>query len=181
MARERGYRAVSVDAAVCEVPRAFTLRSELRRKTRTMARGLATLVYKRHLLNPARYGGFALMLIGHKLLRWLVYPLLPGAVLGIVLLSRHSRLAEGILAGAIAGTVMGIAGLRWPRERVPRMLSACGFVLAATVAGVLAWKQVLLGERSPVWEPTRRPTSSRATGEQSMSMQGDPSSLRSSG
>ncbi|MGI8509828.1 MAG: glycosyltransferase [Gemmatimonadaceae bacterium] len=54
IAREAGFRAVSVNAAVCLVPRTQSLQSEYRRKIRTMARGLQTLWYKRHLLNPTR-------------------------------------------------------------------------------------------------------------------------------
>lgn len=159
VAREQGFRAVSVNDAVCEVPRSATLRSELRRKTRTMARGLSTLSYKRHLLDPRRHGGFALMLIGHKLLRWLVYPLLPGALVGLLLLSPGSPVAAVLLALTLLGIAMGIAGMRWPGERVPMVLAVPGFILAANVAGILAWKQVLRHERSPIWEPTRRSVS----------------------
>ncbi len=68
-ARARGYRAVSVPEAVCVVPRAPGLHQEYRRKVRTVARGLATLLVYRRLLNPLRYGVFAWMLASHKLSR----------------------------------------------------------------------------------------------------------------
>ena len=71
-AMQRGYRAVSVSKALCFVPRTGDLRSEYRRKVRTIARGLHTLGYKRSLLNPWRYGLFAWMLFSHKVCRWLV-------------------------------------------------------------------------------------------------------------
>lgn len=157
IAKEHGFRAVSVDDAVCEVPRAASLPSELRRKTRTMARGLETLWYKRHLMNPRRYGGFALMLIGHKLCRWLVYPLLPVAFIGLVLLSFESRAAAGLLALTVVGIALGVAGMRWPGGRAPALLAIPGFILATSLAALLAWKKVLRRERSPIWEPTRRP------------------------
>lgn len=157
VARENGLRAVSVDDAVCEVPRTSSLPSEIRRKTRTMARGLETLWFKRHLMNPRRYGGFAFMLIAHKLLRWLVYPLLPLALLGLVLLSLESRVAAVLLALAALGIALGATGLKWPGGRVPRVFAIPGFILGTTVAGVLAWKKVVRGEGSPTWEPTRRP------------------------
>lgn len=157
IAREHGLRAVSVEDAVCEVPRTSSLRSELRRKTRTMARGLATLWYKRHLLNPRRYGGFALMLIGHKLCRWVVYPTLPGAMVGLVILSFEFRAAAWALGLAGVAVILGVAGMRWPGARAPTVLAIPGFILAANVAGILAWKKVLWRERSPTWEPTRRP------------------------
>jgi cellulose synthase/poly-beta-1,6-N-acetylglucosamine synthase-like glycosyltransferase len=157
IAKENGLRAVSVNDAVCEVPRTPSLRLEVQRKTRTMARGLETLWYKRHLMNPFRYGGFAFMLIGHKLCRWLVYPLLPAAVVGLVLLSFDSRVGAGLLAVAGIVIALGVAGMRWREGRTPAVLAVPGFILAANLAGVLAWIRVLRHEASSIWEPTRRP------------------------
>jgi cellulose synthase/poly-beta-1,6-N-acetylglucosamine synthase-like glycosyltransferase len=157
VAKEHGLRAVLVDEAVCEVPRTASLHAELRRKTRTMSRGLETLWYKRHLMNPLRYGGFAFMLIAHKLCRWLVYPLLPLALVGLIWLSLESRIAAGILAVAVVAIVLGAVGMRWRGGRAPLPLAVPGFILAANLAGLLAWKKVLRREHSPTWEPTRRP------------------------
>lgn len=156
IAREHGLRAVSADAAICEVARTSSLRSELQRKTRTMARGLETLLHKRHLMNPLRHGGFAFMLIGHKLCRWLVYPLLPGGIAGLIWLSFESRAALGATVLAALGALLGILGLRWPQARAPMLFAVPGFILAASLAGILAWKKVLWGQRTPAWEPTRR-------------------------
>jgi hypothetical protein len=140
------------------VPRTTSLRSEYRRKIRTMARGLATLWYKRHLMNPVRYGGFALMLVSHKLCRWLFYLALPGALVGLVLLAPQSRLAALLLVAAAIGALLGAVGLRWPTgQRVPTIFAVPGFVLASNVAGFLAWVKALRQERSSIWEPTRRP------------------------
>lgn len=157
IAKENGLRAVSVNDAVCEVPRTSSLRLEVQRKTRTMARGLETLWYKRHLMNPLRYGGFALMLIGHKLCRWLVYPLLPGAIVGLILLGIDSRVGAALLALAVIAIAFGVGGMRWREGRPPTVFAVPGFILAANVAGLLAWLKVLRREASPIWEPTRRP------------------------
>ena len=71
IAREKGFRSVTVNAAICYVPRTSRLRAEYRRKVRTMARGMETLFFKRPLLNPFRYPLFAWMLFSHKVCRWL--------------------------------------------------------------------------------------------------------------
>ena len=71
-ARRNGFRAVSVDDAICYVPRTPSHRREYRRKVRTMAQGLETLRLGRALLDPFRFGLFAWMLLSHKLCRWLV-------------------------------------------------------------------------------------------------------------
>jgi cellulose synthase/poly-beta-1,6-N-acetylglucosamine synthase-like glycosyltransferase len=157
-ARLLGYRTVSVDEALCLVPRTTSLRSEYRRKIRTMARGLETLWYERALLNPFRYGSFALMLFSHKLCRWLVHLTLPGLLLGLALLSPQS-LAAALLVLSIALVMgLGVIGMRWPEGRkAPGPIAVSGFILAANAAALRAWAKALRGERNPIWEPTRRP------------------------
>jgi cellulose synthase/poly-beta-1,6-N-acetylglucosamine synthase-like glycosyltransferase len=165
LARERGFRTVSVDDAVCLVPRTSSLQGEFRRKIRTMARGLETLWYKRRLLNPFRHGAFAWMLISHKLCRWLVHLALPLALAGLVLLAPTHDAARAALL--LAGVVLaaGILALRWPAtRRTPALLSLAGFFVAVNVAALVAWGKALRGERNPVWEPTRRPDSFTALG-----------------
>ncbi len=158
MAREQGLRAVSVDAAVCLVPRTTSLQREFRRKIRTMARGLETLWFKRHLMNPLRHGRFAWMLLSHKLARWLVFLAAPPALVALALLSVQSRIAAAALVGAVVGILFGTIAMRAPEgKRMPRLISLCGFVLASHVAGFIAWTKALRGELNPIWEPTRRP------------------------
>lgn len=158
IARERGFRSVSVPAAVCLVPQTRGLGAELERKTRTMARGLETLWYMRHLMNPFRYGGFALKLISHKLCRWLVSLLLPVAVVGVLwwsMTDAMGRVALAALAGAVA---LGLIGMRWPlARRAPRVVIVAGYVLASNLAGVAAWLRSARRTPAAVWQPTSRP------------------------
>ena len=158
IAREHGFRTVSVPRATCVVPRQASVRREYRRKVRTMTRGLETLFYKRHLLNPWRYGRFALMLWSHKLLRWLV----PwAALLGL------AGVVVSALDGAwwgVAGVVLAVAGFaaaivawRAPEDRqLPRIVTTPAYVFWGLLAGLHAWINALRGEVNSVWEPTRR-------------------------
>jgi cellulose synthase/poly-beta-1,6-N-acetylglucosamine synthase-like glycosyltransferase len=156
-AREHDLRAVSVDAAVCLVPRTTSLMREFRRKIRTMARGLATLWYKRHLLNPFRYGLFAWMLWSHKLVRWLVFLAAPLALVSLVSLSPGYMAARVLLLVTVLGFGAGAVAMKMPEgTRLPRLVALCGFGLASLLAGVLAWKRLFRGELSAIWEPTRR-------------------------
>jgi cellulose synthase/poly-beta-1,6-N-acetylglucosamine synthase-like glycosyltransferase len=162
-AREAGYRTVSVDEAICYVPRTVSIRSEFNRKVRTMARGLETLWYKRGLMNPVVYGGFAWMLVSHKLCRWLVHLTLPLALLGLGLLALVNQVALALLGVTLLATAVGLlALLRWPEGRaMPFPLAVCGFVVAVNLAALLAWTKAVRGERNPIWEPTRRPEAGR--------------------
>lgn len=157
MAQEAGYRAVSVEDAVCLVPRTSSLQAEFRRKIRTMARGLQTLWFKRHLLDPMQYGSFSWMLISHKVCRWLVYPAFILAAVALVILSLESPFWLGVLALSIAGLVVGWIGMKWPADRpAPRAINLAGFALASNLAGILAWWQVMQNKQAATWEPTRR-------------------------
>lgn len=157
IARENGFRAVSVDAAVCGVPRAKSLDAEFRRKARTMQRGLATLWYKRALLNPARYRAFALMLASHKLCRWLVPLTLPFGAMGLVILATTVGGVAWTLGLAALLGISALARGRAESSRVIRGVALPSYVLMANAAGVVAWWDALRRERQAVWEPTRRP------------------------
>jgi hypothetical protein len=131
---------------------------EFRRKIRTMARGLATLWYKRHLLDPFRYGLFAWMLWSHKLIRWLVFLVAPLALAALAPLSLKFVAARVLLLLALMGIGIGSVAMRAPEgKKLPRLVALCGFVLASHVAGAIAWKRLLRRELDAVWEPTRRP------------------------
>lgn len=158
IAREHGYRSVTVPDAVCVVPRTKRLDAEYERKIRTMARGLETLWYKRHLLNPFDYGLFAFMLVSHKLCRWLVSLFIPLAALGLLILGVTSTVGAWILGVTALGLAVGVVGIRWPAGRVaPRVITLAGYVVASNMAGVQAWARAMRGRSTPLWEPTRRP------------------------
>jgi glycosyltransferase involved in cell wall biosynthesis len=157
IARENGYRAVSVEDAICYVPRTGSLSVEFRRKIRTMARGLDTLYFKKHLLNPLRHGRFAWMLFSHKLCRWLVPLFIPVSLIGLIVLATRSAVAVVLLSVAALVSALGWAALRWPGEGAPpRAIGVCGYLVSAVLAGLMAWLKALRGEKNPIWEPTRR-------------------------
>lgn len=159
IARENGFRAVSVDEACCLVPRARSIRSEFRRKVRTMARGLDTQYFKRDFLNPFKHGWFTVMLFSHKLSRWVSQLVLPLGVMGVILLAIEDPWTDPyILAGT--GLLAAIAALSWywpEGKRMPAVIAVPGYFLWAYLAGFVAWTKFLQRERNPMWEPTRRP------------------------
>lgn len=157
VAREHGLRAVSVSDALCYVPRASSLRREYRRKVRTFTRGVGTLVHKRHLLNPFRYGVFAWMLFSHKCCRWLVPwagVLAFGALSAAAVTEPWARPIVG--AGALLGALAYI-GWVWPEEtKSPRLLAVLAYLAAGNIAVLYACIRALRGDLSARWEPTRR-------------------------
>lgn len=158
VARELGYRSVSVPSATCLVPRTAKIRTESRRKVRTMARGLRTLFYKRALMNPRRYGAFSLMLISHKLLRWLPYLLVPVALGALMLLATEDLRARMILGVLVGGGIAGAIGTRLRhRSGLFAPFALAGFAAAVVNAGFLAWVEAVRRTPMATWEPTPRP------------------------
>lgn len=152
-ARRAGYRAVSVDGAVCLVPRTGSLAREYRRKVRTVTRGMETLWHLRALLNPLRHGVFAWMLWSHKVARWAVPWALVLGVAGVLALAATEPWARVVAGLALGGAALGAAGARWPSARI---LSLPAYLLAGNVAALHAALKALRGERNATWEPTRR-------------------------
>ena len=157
-ARTHGFRAVSVDDAICYVPRTGSLRAEYRRKVRTIRRGMDTLIHNRHLLNPFEYGLFAWKLVSHKILRWLLPTLALPAAVGLALLARDYAWARWACAATVAGIAIAGIGAMWPANRpMPRLLSIVTFGVAANLAVVHALLRVASRQRhDSLWEPTRR-------------------------
>jgi cellulose synthase/poly-beta-1,6-N-acetylglucosamine synthase-like glycosyltransferase len=161
VARENGFRAVSVNDALCLVPRTTSLRGEYRRKVRTMIRGMQTLFFKRHLLDPLRHGRFAWMLFSHKVCRWLVPWALVLGIMGLVILSFSSPVALVPIAAALVVFILAAAGWLWPEHRpMPAALALPAFAVAGNVAAMVAAVRAARGELGAVWEPTRRPAAS---------------------
>jgi cellulose synthase/poly-beta-1,6-N-acetylglucosamine synthase-like glycosyltransferase len=155
--RESGYRAVSVEDAVCYVPRSASLKREYKRKVRTITRGMETLYFKRALLNPIRYPLFAWKLFSHKVCRWL-FPW-TGALGLIGLLMLATRYPQLTILAAIAIAAVGVSVIAWivsDRLRLPSVLQLAAFSLFANLAVLHASIRALHGDQDATWEPTRR-------------------------
>jgi cellulose synthase/poly-beta-1,6-N-acetylglucosamine synthase-like glycosyltransferase len=156
-ARLHGYRSISVQDAVCFIPRTGSLSREYRRKVRTISRGMDTLYNRRELLDPTRYGSFAWKLFSHKICRWLLPATAIAGIIGLALLAPSNWWARwGILA--VTGILIAaLVGAFWPSSRrMPRLLSLVAFSVAANFAVLNALWRVVVGHHDHVWEPTRR-------------------------
>ncbi len=156
-ARLHGYRSISVDEAICFVPRTGSLQREFRRKVRTISRGMNTLHAHAVLLNPVRNGLFAWKLFSHKVCRWLVPVTIPPAVVGLGILAAQNRAALGLVLAGFAFLVLSLTGAMWPEGRkMPRIVSSPAFVASANLAVLYALERFLFRRSDAVWEPTRR-------------------------
>lgn len=156
-AHKHGFIAVSVDEALCYVPRTTSLRAEYRRKVRTIARGMETLLHNKHLLDPVRSGQFAWKLLSHKVCRWATPPSAILGAVGLVLLAGSHTWAAATLIIGVVIALCALGGALWPPTRpMSRALSILTFAVAANVAVVHALFRVIHGHEDHLWEPTRR-------------------------
>lgn len=156
-ARAHGFRSVSVDEAVAFVPRTPTLGREYKRKVRTIARGMETLLGVAHMLDPMRYGAFSWRLISHKVCRWLVPLAGVPALAGLIFLAPTHVCAAVALAVVIAVGIVAMVGALWPDSRpMPRALSFVSFAVAANVSVIHAVFRLAYTGDDKIWEPTRR-------------------------
>jgi len=157
LSREAGMKGVSVDGALCYVPRQKSLRREYGRKVRTMTRGLKTVWYRRTLLNPLRYGTYSWMVFSHKVCRWLVPVALVVATIALFGLAFVDVRAVPLAALAALVAILAAAGWLWPeRGDPPKILSIPAYLVIANLAALNGWLNLFRGTGSAAWSPTRR-------------------------
>ena len=157
-AQEHGYRPVSVTDAVCFVPRTPSLRKEYRRKVRTITRGMQTLWFKRHLMNPFRHRCFAWMLFSHKVCRWALPWAVTAAGLALLVLAASGQVwAQAMVAAGVL--LLSLAAIGWMRseaESVPKLFSVPAYLVTGNLAAMHAFLRAVSGGGDALWEPTRR-------------------------
>jgi cellulose synthase/poly-beta-1,6-N-acetylglucosamine synthase-like glycosyltransferase len=163
----QGYRLVFAPDAIAYEPAAKSSGVEFGRKTRVITRGLRGVLVRRELLNPARYGFYALQLFSHKVLRRLVvFPLLALALVSPLLWARSwiyklATLGQALFYGfALVGWLFG--GTKLGRKKI---FSLPFFFCMVNAASLVAALNVLRGKRIDFWEPQREDTTSAVSRE----------------
>ena len=153
---EQGLRAIYEPSAVCMEETNRRSDAELKMRVRVIAQTFTDLWRHRAMLNPFRSGFYAVQLLSHKVMRYLV-PLFLITLCGAsAALAFNSSFYRAILVVQLAG--YGSAVLAWILERAgvrSRMLSLPQYFVLANVASVIAFYKFLRGERYAHWEPIR--------------------------
>jgi cellulose synthase/poly-beta-1,6-N-acetylglucosamine synthase-like glycosyltransferase len=152
----RGYRTVLDDDAYGQYRVLHDPGKEYQRKVRTVVHGLEVLFGFSSIMNPLKYGRYAIQMISHKLCRWLV-PFLLGMAFPLnLLLYNQGSTYRVILAAQIAFYILVAAGLlferlhRWSLFRLPAFFAMVNMSIA------VAWYKYLTGQQYIVWDATRR-------------------------
>jgi len=155
---EQGLRAVYEPNAVCTEETNRHAGKELRMRVRVITQTLSDLWRHRAMMNPLRSGFYAIELLSHKVMRYMV-PLFLAATLlsSIALAPRHTFYAlvalaqSGFYALALVGWILEKAGIR------NRLLALPQYFVLTNLASLIAFYKYFRGERYARWETVREP------------------------
>lgn len=155
---EQGYRLVFAPDAVAYEPVAAASSTEFGRKVRVITRGLrAVLNTRSRLLNPFRYGFYAIQLFSHKVLRRLiVYPLLLLFIVTPFLWETHWFYQLATIGQLVfySFALMGML-LDGTRFRRLKFFTIPFYFVLVNAAALIASLNVLRGRQIKRWEPQR--------------------------
>lgn len=146
-----GRKAVAVpEALIAEAGVHESGRAELARQTRIMAQSwLIALRYAPVLLRNRRWG-FLWQLVSHKLLRWLILPLL-------LLCAASALAAPGLFPALVLAGLAGLSAFAWlgARGRGGRGGKAAWLVMIQSLAAMRGLFRLMRGERFATWSPRK--------------------------
>jgi len=154
----QGYRLVFAPDAIAYEPVARSSGAEFGRKVRVITRGLRGVLVMRELLNPFRYGFYAIQLFSHKVLRRLaVFPLLM-LLLASPQLWQHGLFYQVATLVQLGFYGCGALGLLLGGTRLGRLkvFTIVFFFCMVNAASLLASVNVLRGRQIDRWEPQRQ-------------------------
>lgn len=165
-----GMRGVSDPSSIGYYQNILDERKEFQRKVRTILRGITVMMRSRHLLNPCRYGLFAFQLLSHKICRWLVPLFLIAAFLAnisllddgpiyvFLFLTQSAFYTAAVFHAVQNGKPDAKAYGHENRMRLALAQSAriAFYFVSVNVSILMAWAKYFFGERSTLWEPSKR-------------------------
>lgn len=153
---EQGYRVVYEPEAILREPALDNPQDEYKMRVRVALRALWALHDMRHLLQPGRWGFFALQLWSHKGLRYLGFVFLAGAWFSNLLLAGAGPLYALLFAaqtGAYAAAVL--APYLERRNLRNRLVYYCHYFALLNLSSAHAFLKFLLGEKRVLWTPRK--------------------------
>jgi cellulose synthase/poly-beta-1,6-N-acetylglucosamine synthase-like glycosyltransferase len=153
----QGYRLVFAPDAVAYEQIAGSSSAEFGRKVRVITRGLQSVLVMRELLNPFRYGFYAIQLFSHKVLRRLMFLPLLALLLVSPLLWGRGFLYQAATLAQLIFYGCGALGLLFEGTKVGRLkvFTLPFFFCLVNIASLLATLNIVRGHRIDRWEPQR--------------------------
>lgn len=155
---EQGLRAVYEPLAVCTEETNRRGDKELRMRVRVITQTLTDLWRHRAMMNPLSSGFYAIQLLSHKVLRYLVPFFLVALFIASMVLAARNTFYAALFGAQLACYLAAACG--WALERKGRrssLLALPYYFVLANIASLVAFYKFLSGERYARWEPIREP------------------------
>jgi cellulose synthase/poly-beta-1,6-N-acetylglucosamine synthase-like glycosyltransferase len=153
---EQGLRAIYEPRAICTEETNRRSGAELKMRVRVIAQTFTDLWRHRLMLNPFHSGFYAVQLLSHKVMRYLVPFFLIAFCGASALLAFDSFFYGAILLVQLTGYGCALLALALERAGVrTRILALPQYFVLANLASVIALYKFLRGERFAHWEPIR--------------------------
>ncbi len=151
-----GHRCVYDSEAQSYERAAGDFGKEFRRKVRIVNRAWRAMWGMKTLLNPFRYGRFALEIFSHKLLRWLVPLFLAGLIVTNLLLIEQAPIYRLAMLGQVAFYALALLGhAARNRASMPSFLSVPYFFCLVNIASALGILDAFRGKTYTTWTTAR--------------------------
>ena len=151
-----GYRCVYEPAAVSYEEAAADFRREYRRKVRIVNRAWRALLSMREILNPFRYGAFALKLWSHKVLRWLVPVFLAGILIANAgLLSTHPFYTATFVLQGVFYALAAVGLVLRRRPALPSIIRVPFYFCMVNFAAAVGLLEAARGKTYTTWTTAR--------------------------
>lgn len=153
---EQGFRAISEPAAVGMMTSVKDSKQEFERKVRTLIRGMTALFTYGRVLNPVRFGVFAIEMLSHKVLRWTVPFFLVMALFSSVLLMDLPWFLffSTIQIAFYSIALVAFSGWSTIRQSLPGKIALYFTMVNAAI--LVAWVKYATGVRQELWTPSQR-------------------------
>ncbi len=154
---DQGYRAVVEDQAIVYEPaESYTIREEVERRARVIARGLRLKYRLRAFF--LRHPWFLLQVLSHRVLRWAVpFFLILAFAANVFLLDRPEYLLLFLAQVALYGSAVLAYVLERRNVRLPGLVIPLYFCVV-NLAPILAVRALWRGEKQVTWETGRSGT-----------------------
>jgi len=161
---EQGLRAVFEPEAVCTEDTNRGSDRELRMRVRVITQTFTDLWRHRAMMNPFKSGFYAVQLISHKVMRYMMAFCLCITLLTSAVLAFSSRFFMLVFGVQVA--LYLTAACSWLLERAgvrSRVLAFPQYFVLTNLATIAACYQFICGERYASWQPIREPDSTHSS------------------
>lgn len=152
----KGYIAVSAPNVLGYYPNLKDDSKEYQRKLRTVIRGMAAVIKKPIVINPFKLGFFAVEVISHKIMRWLVPWFMLLLLASTLAVYKNHAFFTFLLIAQLAFYLAAILGYLLPALRENAVFKLPFFFFQVNFAIADAGVRFLLGKRITMWEPSKR-------------------------